>query len=162
MGASATQRQQLMQYRIEHRRSFLEYLIVPESHNAISLDIDARIAAGIARGLLLMLTTIKLNHQLCVQACEIRHISTDWNLAAKAESAQLSAPQMSPQQPLSVSGLIAQPAGTNLYQFIAQSPPSAPLPVFPGPPLPMDSYTTLFPPLPPSRPSPASGGRGAN
>ena len=50
MGASAAQRQQLMQYHFEHSRSFFEYLIVPESHNSISLDVDTRVAAGVARG----------------------------------------------------------------------------------------------------------------
>jgi len=45
-----------------------------------------------------MLTTIKLNYKLCVQARKIRYISIDRNLAAKSKTAQLPAPQVPPQQ----------------------------------------------------------------
>jgi hypothetical protein len=89
MGA---QRQQFTQYYFEYGRSLFEYLIIPKPHDPISSVVDARIAEGVTRNLLLMLTTIKLDHKLRVHAREICHILANRNLPAKSKTVQLPAP----------------------------------------------------------------------
>lgn len=89
MGA---QRQQFTQYYFEYGRSLFEYLIVPKPHHPISAVVDTRIAVGVTRNLLLMLTTIEFDHKLRVQARKICHILANRNLPAKSKTVQLPAP----------------------------------------------------------------------
>jgi len=100
MGA---ERQQLIEYDFEHGSCVLEYLIVPESQDSISGSSDSRIATAVASFLLLMLASIKLDHQFSVDTSKVRYEPAYRNLTAKAKTAQLSAPQMLPQQALGVS-----------------------------------------------------------
>lgn len=88
---------QLIQYYFEYCIRFLEYLIVPESQNPVSLRTNKRITVSIVRGMLLVLTAIKFNHKLYLHARKVRHISIDWHLTAKSETSQLPEPQMPPQ-----------------------------------------------------------------
>ncbi len=100
MGA---ERQQLVQYDFQHGSCFLEYLIVPESQDSISGSRDLRIATAIASFLLLMLASIKLDQQFSVDTSKVRYEPAYWDLATKAKTSDLPAPQMLPQQPLGVS-----------------------------------------------------------
>ena len=161
MGASAAQRQQLMQYHFEYSRSFFEYLIVPESHNAISLDVDTRVAAGVARG-----PAPDADHHQA-QSPALRPGTRNPPHTHRPEPAGESGNR-------SIAGAANAATAVARRQWIdcavcghgtcvSLSRNRRPLLRFQCSLVPrctMDSYTTLLPPLPPSRPSPASGGRG--
>ena len=74
MGAQSLQ---LIQNSFEHRRRFLEYLIVPKSQNPISISNKSCIATRVIFHLFLMLASVKLNYQHCFNAHKICDVPCD-------------------------------------------------------------------------------------
>ena len=99
---------QCLQYYFKNCCCFFEYLIIPESNNAKTFSIDSCIAILITSSKFLMLATVELDYQLCIQAREISYIVSDRDLPPKTKPAELSLAQMFPQLALGVGSLMAQ------------------------------------------------------
>jgi len=78
---------QNLQNNIEHRLSFVEYLVVPEAQHPISLLFDSMVATLIIVAAFLVLSAIKFYHQLRFKAREIRNIAAERYLTPEAVAA---------------------------------------------------------------------------
>jgi hypothetical protein len=81
--------------------------VVPKSQNNKSLMSQPRVTLSIISHLLGMLSSIHFNDHSFFQADEVHNITSQWLLPPKFVATQLPQPQLTPQESLSIRGVIA-------------------------------------------------------
>jgi hypothetical protein len=85
-----------------------QHIVVPIAKHTISMLLQDLRADFVCIGLLDMLSTIQLDHQLDLRANEIRDVASDRDLPSELEFRQLVQSQMPPKMPFGIGRLITQ------------------------------------------------------
>lgn len=75
---------------IQHCLCLLEHLVIPESDHSKSLPFNFTVTTLIIRKALLVLATVKLDYEFCLDTSKIRDVAGNRNLPSKAEVGKLS------------------------------------------------------------------------
>ena len=92
------------QYRIEIR----EDVSVPEPQDHVSLCLQISRTSIVIRLLVLVLNAVELNHELRIRGAEVRNVSAQHHLTAKADTLEAAVAQRTPEPFLRVGGISAQ------------------------------------------------------
>ena len=93
MGAARFQR---LHYLLQHGLRLLEYLVVPEAQDEKSLCFDQSVTLLVVVSPFLMLPTIELYDDLCLEACKVGDKTRDQHLPSKSVTRDLSLPKVTP------------------------------------------------------------------
>jgi len=96
-------RAQDIEDQFQHCRGLFEYRVVPESQYSKPLQLNMAVTIRIIRVTLEVLSAIELDDQVGFETGEVDDVASDRELPAKAISAKLPAPEVSPEKALGVS-----------------------------------------------------------
>ena len=119
---------------LQHCVRFPEHFVIPEPQHAKSSRCDVAVANLVMALPFLMLSAVKLDHELRLQTREVGNITADRHLPPEAVASKLPKPQKTPKVPFDIGGLISQNARPALRSGITHTTDIASLCPLPNPP----------------------------
>ena len=116
---------------LQYSFRFPEHFVVPEPQYSKSSRFDLTVANPVMALPFLMLSAVKLDHELRLQTSEVGNMTTDRHLAPEPVASKLPQPQKVPEVPFGIRGLISQRARSPLGSGITHTkdiPALCPLP----------------------------------